>query len=216
MRFLSEQSAYFKEQLKHQVSVQTYLKNRGFSLDSIRDFELGYCPEPPLGEVQRFRNRLIFPILSHDGEVVGFGGRDMGNEGPKYINSAESVDYRKGRLLYNYWAAQDFILTEGRAIIVEGYLDCIRLWQEGVKNVVATCGTALTKYQLRALKRVADSVVMLYDGDSAGTAAAERAVEGLTEERLPIKVVTLPEGRDPDDFVLRYGIFELKEMIEKV
>lgn len=192
MSLLDQLSAY-----KANVTpILEYFSSRGISKESIQTFELGYCQDG-----SQFHGRLMIPICSPEGDLIGFGGRSLGDENPKYINSPESSVYKKGRVLYGLNLSQDFILESGTAIVVEGFFDVIGLWQVGIRNVVATCGTAFTKNQLRLLKRFAEEVVVCYDGDSAGRSAAERAIEGLASEKLPMRFVSMPSGVDPDEFV---------------
>jgi DNA primase len=209
MEFLSDQLQYFKE---NSYLAHDYLGHRGITLKSIWEFEIGYCPSDPPPEVSHFRNRVIFPINNLQGDLVAFGGRTTGADKPKYINSESSV-YSKSKTLYNLDRAQDYILKDGKCIVVEGYFDVIALWEYGIKNVVASCGTAITKHHVRLLKRFADEIVICYDGDSAGKAGAERALEGLADECIPILHVSLPGGVDPDDFIRTSGVDEFNRVI---
>jgi DNA primase len=153
--------------------------NRGLSDETINDFEIGYCRKNNDSAIYRFSDRVIFPIFNASCDLVAFGGRALDGSPDKYINSPDSPIYCKSKILYNLDKAQDYILNTGNAIVVEGYFDVAALWEYGIRNVVATCGTAMTRYQLRLLKRYADSVSICYDGDSAGAKAAARAAEGL-------------------------------------
>jgi len=192
--------------LKENPRIQDYLSRRGLSSETVGDLEIGYCHRYYDGFMGRFSRRVMFPIFNAACDLVAFGGRTLETSVPdKYINSPESPVYSKSKTLYNLDKAQDHILEEGYAIVVEGYFDVAVLWEYGIKNVVSTCGTALTKHQLRLLKRYADSVSICYDGDTAGARAAARAAEGLAEEHFPIKIVSLPEGMDPDDYVNQNG-----------
>lgn len=206
-----EQAEYFKSNLSQAVP---YLAFKGISIQSAKEFEIGFCPEE-YEIFKPFRARIMVPINSASGDLVAFAGRDLSGTSPKWINSPESDSYRKSRLLFNLDRAQDYILRDDTAIIVEGYWDVIQLWQNGIKNVVASCGTALTKYQIRLLKRFADRIVVAYDGDDAGAAAANRALEGLSDEQIPIDSITLPPGCDPDDFVKKEGPEAFLKLIEK-
>lgn len=203
----------FKENLRVNSYVHDYLVTRGLSDETIEELEIGYCGRISDSNMYRFSDRVMFPIFNAACDLVAFGGRTMGNDESKYINSPESPLYSKSRVLYNLDKAQDHILESGCAIIVEGYFDVAVLWENGIKNVVATCGTAMTRHQLRLLKRYADWVALCYDGDSAGSRAALRAAEGLAEERVPIKVVTLPDGMDPDEFVTKNSSVDLMRLV---
>jgi DNA primase len=149
---------------------------------------------------ERFRGRLLFPITDARGRVCGFGGRAMGDAQPKYLNSPESPLYKKSAVLYGLFQALRPIRSEGRVLVVEGYLDLISLWQKGVRNVVATCGTALTEQHARMLKRLAEEVVLFFDGDLAGERAAGKAGAPLYEAGISPLVLFPPKGQDPDDW----------------
>lgn len=163
--------------------------------------------------VDRFAGRLIFPIFTPAGKVAGFAGRSLGEAEPKYINSSESQIYRKKNLLYGLNLSGRFIRDEGRVFVVEGYMDWIIMWQEGIKNVVATCGTAMTTNQFRAVKRVTEKVVLLFDGDLAGKKAAVRSMGPAYEAGVSPLVCFPPKGLDPDDWVREAGGAKVKEVL---
>lgn len=153
----------------------------------------------------RFRGRIMFPVLDIDGRPVAFGARAMGTDEPKYLNSPETPAYIKGQHLYGLYQGRAEIKKKKFAILVEGYLDLIALYQFGVRNTAASLGTAFTPEQAKLLGRFARKVVVNYDGDSAGVKAARRAIETLLAEDLEIKVLILPDGKDPDDFIRANG-----------
>ena len=153
----------------------------------------------------RFRDRLIFPILDASGHTVGFGGRLLGPGEPKYLNSAESEIFSKGRLLFNLGQARHAIRKEDRVVLVEGYFDCLRLIGAGVECVVAPMGTALTEGQADLIGKYSKHVFLLYDADGPGQKATFRAADVMLAKGLEVRVVTLPEGEDPDTFARRYG-----------
>jgi DNA primase len=163
------------------------------------------------GTYDTFRGRLMFPIHNEAGKVIAFGGRAIhGDDQPKYMNSSETPIYRKTSTLYNLHRARDGVRKSNRAVLVEGYMDVIGVYSAGVKEVVASCGTALTNQQVRAMHRHADTVVVNFDPDDAGANAAERAVQLLLDEGLHVRVLSLdggPDGvkLDPDEFVKRFG-----------
>ena len=165
------------------------------------------------GFYDRFRNRIIIPILDIKDRAIGFGARVLDNSLPKYINSPETPIYTKGRNLYGLNLAHEEIRQKDFAVVVEGYLDFIIPYQEGLKNIVASQGTALTQEQARLLKRYTDNVVMLYDADKAGELASLRSLDIFIEEEMNVRVVSLPQGFDPDLFVRNWGIKELQEKI---
>lgn len=158
-----------------------------------------------------FRKRLLFPIFNVRGKVIGFGGRVMGNDLPKYLNSPDTRLYNKGRELYGLSHAKGHIKESGYIIIVEGYMDFLTPFQVGVRNIVATLGTALTIEHIRLIKRYTSNVVIVYDGDAAGELASLRGLDMLLEEGLNVRIVTLPEGLDPDDYVRSRGAQEFRE-----
>jgi DNA primase len=151
----------------------------------------------------RFRDRLMFPIHNLSGKIVGFGGRDLSGdqEAPKYINSPESPVYQKSKELYGLYFARDAIRKAGMAIFVEGYMDWIQLYQNGIENVVATSGTSLTDDHARIIRRYAQNICLCYDSDTAGINAAARGGEILFQNNVEVKVLLLPEGQDPDSYV---------------
>lgn len=209
---LNEQSSYFQSELNK--NALDFLEARSIPHETTLEFGVGYCPVKCPQEVRQFASRIVIPLYDLQGDVIGFGGRLVGQEDAvKWINSYESSIYKKGRYLYNLNNAQDYILKEGSVILVEGYFDCIRLWINGFRNVVASCGTSLTVWQIRAMKRYADSVSILYDGDKSGQAAGLRAMEICKEERFQAKMVNLPDELDPDDYVLGWGSLSLRRLL---
>lgn len=167
-----------------------------------------------------FRNRLIFPIRDPGGEVLGFGGRWLGSESadaPKYLNSPESLVYHKSRTLYNLDRARRSIREHETVVLVEGYMDCIALDQAGIAYVVANCGTALTPQHAKLLRGLAPKIISLYDSDAAGQKATERNMElFLDSEGIPILGASLPDGKDPDEFLRvhgEHGILKMKEIL---
>jgi len=159
----------------------------------------------------RFRDRIIFPIIEIRHEVVGFGGRVLDDSLPKYINSPETPVYHKSRCLYGLNVAKDFIRKEGCFLIVEGYLDLLALHTHGIKNVVSTLGTALTRDHIRRLKGYGDQAVVIFDSDQAGLKAASRSLSLFLEGGLMAKILILPHGFDPDSYIFQFG----KEAFEK-
>ena len=222
-----------------------YLQNRKIKTQTIRSFGLGYSLRgwenfinyakqkkldlnraANLGLVgkssdgryyDKLAGRLIFPIFSPNGRVVAFAGRllDPKEKGGKYINSPESSIYIKGRILYGLSFAKDDIRRLDKAIIVEGYMDLISLYQSGIKNVVAASGTALTDDQVQLLSRYTKNVILLFDADTAGIKASMRSIEILLKRDLDVKIVSLPKDEDPDSFVIKYGKAEFEELIKK-
>src|SRR2546423_8298131 len=168
------------------------------------------------GSYDRFRGRLIFPVFDAQGKPIAFGGRTLDPEGePKYLNSPETAAYTKGRHLYGLHLSKDEIRRQSFAILVEGYLDLIVPYQNGVRNVVASLGTALTPEQVKLIARFARKVLVNYDGDRAGVQAAKRAIETLLAEDLEVKVLVLPDNADPDDFIRKYGVTEYQQRRSK-
>jgi DNA primase len=220
-----------------------YLADRGLSDEVIGRFRLGYAPaegrgltrrlseaDVPTGLLEksglvlrategdrhfdRFRRRIIFPIANESGKLVAFGGRALGDEQPKYLNSPETPIYTKSRVLYHLERAANAIRRLDRAILVEGYMDCIAVASAGFENVVASCGTSLTESQVRLLGRHSRRVVVNYDPDSAGLAATERSLALLLEDGFQAQVLALPEGQDPDSFIRRQGADAYRKLLE--
>jgi DNA primase len=166
------------------------------------------------GHYDRFRNRAIFPILNESGKVVAFGARSLDGSEPKYLNSPETPVYQKSRVLYGLNWARDAIRDNGRAVLMEGYLDVARAIERGVGEAVASCGTAMTAGQARLLHRFGERIVLNFDQDEAGRKATLKSLEILTEEGLDVRVVDLPDGHDPDTFLREAGAEEYRKRLE--
>ncbi len=213
-----------------------YLQSREITEETRKTFRLGYAPDSwdalsshlrQKGASQeqidrsglvarkeegrsydRFRGRLIFPVMDIQGKPIAFGGRTLKNEDAKYINSPETAAYIKGRNLFGLNLTRDEIRRNGFAILVEGFLDLIVPYQFGIRNVAASLGTALTPDQVKLLARFARKVVVNYDGDQAGVQAAKKSIEILLAEDLEVKILVLPDGADPDEFLKKSGVSE--------
>lgn len=222
---------------------RAYLKKRGVSEASIRHFRLGLSPtgwdqllnaattagvavsdmeEAGLlvrgksgGQYDRFRNRLIFPIFDVRGRVIGFGGRSMDGKEPKYLNSPETALYTKGRHLFGLFQAKEAIATAKTAVVVEGYFDCVVLFDAGIQNVVSPLGTALTPEQAHLLKRYAERVILAFDADAAGEQATLRGIDILVEQGLSVFVARFPEGVDPDECLLKMGRDNFEQLLQQ-
>ncbi len=223
---------------------RSYLLERGFTEKAMRDFDVGWAPgdsgwlaaglakagvESELAlsaDLLRrsdrggapfayFRNRIIFPVKSISRQVAGFGGRVIGQGEPKYLNSADSNYYSKGKLLYGFDAARMPIAREKTAILVEGYLDVMALAQVGITNVAATCGTAFTPDQARLIKRGAPNVLLVFDGDKAGLKAAVRSADIALRCGLEPRIVRLPQGKDPADVVIGDGADAMQQALRE-
>ncbi len=220
-----------------------YLNKRGFSPETQKLFSLGYAPAEWEGLIRyaqtkgiekdtlnqaglavprtessgyydRFRNRITFPVFNLSGKVVGFSSRVLEDEDqPKYLNSPETPIYQKGKILYGLNLSKDAIRQESTAILVEGNVDLISLYQAGIKNVVACSGTAFTPDQARLLSRYAEGVFLFFDADSAGQSATFRSVDLLFSEGVEVFVVALKQGQDPDSFVREFGVDATNEKI---
>lgn len=224
-------------------NAREYLKDRGIDLDAVRVFQLGFAldqwdallthlkregislglmekagliipRESGQGYYDRFRNRIIFPIFDTRAHCRAFGARALDNaEGAKYLNSPETIIYTKGHHLYGFHLAKQAVAEEDCVVIVEGYVDCLIPYQAGVRNIVASLGTALTVEQVRLLRRYTPRVVMLFDMDPAGEAAMMRSLDTLIEEGMEVRVATLTDGEDPDSFVRREGLVKFQSRI---
>jgi DNA primase len=187
---------------EHGDALSRYLIKHGADVKELVDAGLAHAGRG--GPRDRFRHRLLFPIRDERGQVIGFGGRALGDDVPKYLNTAETAVYHKSTALFGLDLARTALREKRVAVVVEGYFDVMGSHAAGVENVVASSGTALTKEQVRMLKRHADSVVLCFDGDAAGEKAASRAVDTCAAEQLPARIVVLPEGvKDPDELVRR-------------
>jgi DNA primase len=186
-------------------SLLNHLREKGGDEKVIEQSGLVSVNEEKDRVFDRFRGRIMFPVLDVNGNPIAFGARAMGDDQPKYLNSPETPAYVKGRHLYGLFQAKEAIRLKKFVILVEGYLDLIALVQHDVKNVVASLGTALTPEQSKLLGRFTKKVVINYDGDVAGIGAARRAVEIMLPDDFEIKVLVLPDGKDPDDFIRQNG-----------
>jgi len=191
-----------------------YAKREGISCDFLVQAGL-ILPGKEGNYYDRFRNKLIFPICDFQGRVIGFGSRVLDQTLPKYINSPETDIFRKGRNLYGLNLAREYARDHTYVIVVEGYMDCITLYQNGFKSVVASLGTALTADHVRLLKRFTNTVCMVYDSDQAGEAASLRGLDLVVAEDLRCKIVTLPRGFDPDDYLRRKGRESFQDQLDR-
>ena len=191
-----------------------YLGRKGVAPEDAEKLGLLRKREGRDGYYDTFRNRLLFTISDLHGRAIGFGGRVMDDSLPKYINSPESPIYRKSEVLFGLDLAKKGMREQGSAIIVEGYFDHLALYRAGFSNVVATCGTALTPGHLKVLRRYAEKVYMLFDGDEAGRKATVRSMELFLDEGFPARVVEVPSGDDPDSFLRREGAAAFAPLLE--
>ncbi|AMR31413.1 DNA primase [Mucilaginibacter sp. PAMC 26640] len=223
----------------------SYFKERGFTNDTIKKFELGYSPDQweaftdsalKAGYLEeflvesglsvkrdngklydRYRGRVMFPIHSFTGRVIAFGGRTLKTDKnvPKYVNSPESEIYHKSNILYGLYFAKKSIREEDNCYLVEGYADVLSVSQAGIDNVVASSGTSLTAEQIKLISRFTKNITILYDGDAAGIKASLRGLDMILEQGLNVKVVSFPDGHDPDSYVRKLGTNAFKKHIEE-
>lgn len=213
-RGLLSASDRFCSALRNNREALDYVRlERGLSDETVRVLGIGYCEEDSRSYLDiNLQGRVTFPIKDVNGDILGFGGRLIVPGEPKYLNpSADSYD--KSATLYNLDVARDYILECGKAVVVEGYMDVASMWSSGVRNVVASCGTAMTRRQLRLLKRFADEVYLLYDDDSSGNKSAERVFKLLELELFPVYVVKGLMGFDPDEYIRMFGRDNLLEVV---
>ena len=221
----------------------SYFKERGFTDETIQDFQLGFSTDAWSGltdsalkkgyklkylestglsivkgekQFDRFKGRVLFPIHSMSGRVLGFGGRILAKneKAAKYLNSPESDIYHKSKVLYGIYYAKQTIAKEDNCFLVEGYTDVIQFHQKGIKNVVSSSGTALTPDQIRLVNRLTKNITVLFDGDPAGIRASLRGIDLILEQGMNVKICTFPEGEDPDSFAKQNSLEELKDYLK--
>jgi DNA primase len=240
-----EAAAYFARQLNDSGEgkvASAYLEDRGLNREATTRFGLGYAPSAgdallrflkvkypeKLLEVSglfsrdqsgrfydRFRRRIMFPIANESGKIIAFGGRAMGDDMPKYMNSPETPIYSKSNVLYHVDRAKEALRQNDFAVLVEGYMDAIAVARAGITNVVASCGTSLAEPQIKLLGRFTRRVIVNYDPDTAGQAATERSLTLLLEKEFDVRVLTLPGGADPDKFLKEQGADTYRELLKK-
>ena len=238
---------HFKKKLNSEEGktiALSYLKERGFNDKTIEKFEIGYSLKKiddfsssatksgyktnylektgltivkKSNNIDRFRGRIIFPIRSMSGRVLGFGGRILGTSKniAKYINSPESLIYQKSKVLYGIFESKQSIVKEDKCYLVEGYTDVIKMHQSGITNVVASSGTALTESQIRLINRLTKNITVLFDGDEAGSRATLRGIDLILEQGMNVKICNLPKNEDPDSFVSDKNLDEVKLYFEQ-
>jgi DNA primase len=222
----------------------SYFKERGFTDETIEYFQLGYSPDQWSAftdaaikagykleflektgvsivkedkQFDRFKGRVMFPIRSMSGRILGFGGRILKTDkkAAKYLNSPQSEIYDKSKVLYGIYEAKQEMAKEDLCYLVEGYTDVIQLYQSGIQNVVSSSGTALTTEQIRLISRLTKNITVLYDGDAAGLRAAIRGIDLILEAGMNVRVCTFPEGEDPDSFAKSHTEAEIKEFLKE-
>ena len=238
-------SIFYQKQLRESPKAINYLKSRGLTGEIAKEFSIGYAPEGwqnlqiPFKKYEdkilvkaglvvknekgkyydRFRNRIIFPIYSDKGKVIGFGGRVIDSEGtPKYYNSPETPLFQKSYELYGLLASRKAIREKAYVLVVEGYMDVVGLAQNGIKNVVATLGTATTAFHIKKLMRYTQEIIFCFDGDNAGRAAAWRAMNNSlisTTDTVQLKFLFLPDGHDPDSFVRQNSTKDFELLVKQ-
>ena len=238
-------SIFYQKQLRESPKAINYLKSRGLTGEIAKEFSIGYAPEGwqnlqiPFKKYEdkilvkaglvvknekgkyydRFRNRIIFPIYSDKGKVIGFGGRVIDSEGtPKYYNSPETPLFQKSYELYGLLASRKAIREKAYVLVVEGYMDVVGLAQNGIKNVVATLGTATTAFHIKKLMRYTQEIIFCFDGDNAGRAAAWRAMNNSlisVTDTIQLKFLFLPDGHDPDSFVRQNSTKDFELLVKQ-
>ena len=238
---------YFKKNLfeeEGKTVALSYLKERNFNDEIIQKFEIGYSVNAKDNfskaaihagyklnflektgltivkeneNIDRFRGRVVFPIRSMSGRILGFGGRILGSSKniAKYINSPESLIYQKSKVLYGIFESKQSIVKNDNCFLVEGYTDVIKMHQCGISNVVASSGTALTENQIRLINRLTKNITVVFDGDAAGSRAALRGIDLILEQGMNVKICNLPEGDDPDSFVSNKKLEEVQSYLNK-
>ncbi|MCU4677600.1 DNA primase [Catenovulum sp. 2E275] len=245
---MSQAAEFYQQQLQQAPEkVKDYIKLRGLSADIVEQFQIGYSPDEwdallknygqsrqsasqladlgmliekdgKAGFYDRFRDRLMFPILDRRGKCIGFGGRVIGDGTPKYLNSPETRIFHKGRELYGLYQARNANRGLDRLLVVEGYMDVVALFQAGVTYAVASLGTATTSDHIKLMMRSTSEIVCCYDGDNAGRKAAWRTLENALPslvDGIQIKFVFLPDGEDPDSYIKQFGKEKFEQLIDK-
>ncbi len=239
---MEEALLFFRSELQKASMPKDYCTGRGLDDDILKEWELGFAPDAGEalanhlsrkgfslklceqlflvqedsrgGYFDKFRGRLMFPIRDEKGALVAFGGRILGDGHPKYINSGDTPLYKKSRVLYGLNLAKTKVVADRRSVLCEGYLDVIACHRAGVRNAVASLGTALAEDQIKLLKRLSDEIVILYDNDAAGQKAATKAIELLRTESLRVKVALMPQGDDPDVLLRRDGPTAVQDVVK--
>lgn len=237
----TEAAKFFYENIKKNASAMGYLSGRGLEQNIARKFGIGYSIDSwdrlnrflktkgysdnliekaglivkkDKGYYDRFRNRIMFPIIDLRGNIIAFGGRVLDESKPKYLNSPETMIYSKSNSIYALNIVKE-ISNLKNIIVVEGYMDVISLYQFGIKNAVASLGTSFTKQQARLLKRYANEIIIAYDSDVAGQSATLKGLSILQKEGCRVKVLTLPTGMDPDDFIRNKGVGAFNDLLKE-
>jgi DNA primase len=239
-----EAAAFFRKQLEGTAegkAARGYLLDRGLDEEAMARFGLGYAPsggdalmrylrakyaeklvdssgltsrDPSGRRYDKFRRRIMFPIANESGKIVAFGGRALGDEMPKYLNSPETPIYVKSAVLYHLDRAKETMRQQDAVVLVEGYMDAIAVARAGVSNVIASCGTSLTETQVKLLSRFTRRVIVNYDPDTAGQAATERSLATLLEQNCDARVLALPGGKDPDSFIRSEGAAAYTKLLQ--
>lgn len=202
---------------KNKTSFTQYAFSKGYKKEILEQSGLSIFREGSDQGIDRFRERVIFPIHSFSGRILGFGGRILQNytKTAKYLNSPESEIYHKSQILYGLFQAKSHITKEDNCYLVEGYMDVISLHQIGIKNVVASSGTSLTNDQIRLIRRLTNNITILYDGDSAGIKASFRGIDMILEQDMNVRVLLFPDGEDPDSFARKHTSEEVTDFFHQ-
>jgi DNA primase len=236
---------FFEDNMKNSKAAVDYINSRGLKPESVAKFKIGYAPDDKLalkkhleskgvtikqmldlglltkndrGDIyDKFRGRVMFPIVDIKNRVVAFGGRILGDGKPKYLNSPETVLFKKGEMLYNENNARKLAFKTGKVVVAEGYMDVIALDAVGIKTAMAPLGTAITNMQLRRLWNMANEPVICLDGDAAGKRAMDRAANlclPMLEPGYTLKFAVLHSGMDPDDYIKKYGVANMRKVLQ--
>lgn len=233
---------FYLKNTKDGIEAISYLNNRHLNDDIIKNFkiglsssgdndlvkylisknhlpidivEVGLAFSTPNGFYDRFKNRIMFPIKNLNGNIVGFSGRKylLNNEDAKYINTTETIIFKKGQILYNYNEAISSVKSQNCIFLFEGFMDVIAAYRANICNCVASMGTALTFDQIKAIKRLTNNIIVCYDGDAPGIEATKRAIQMLLQNEMNIKIISLPDNLDPDEYINKYGEKELYDFL---
>ena len=212
---LKEEISYYRKQLQFNHTAINYLKNRDIKASTVNEFKIGYSPVNTVYD-KMWANRIIIPVQNAYGKYIALVGRSIDSATkPKYINSYESVDYRKGKTLFGYNKALPYIQKSEYTILLEGQFDFLTLWQHNIQNIVACSGTGITAAHVRLMGRYSKYIVTMFDGDEAGAIGTKKVKSLADDNEINAISIGLPDKHDPESFIKQYGKSKLLHLIDK-